>query len=73
MPGGVRAGSPLRNGALKEELSELSLSVTIGIARAHTDEADLESLIKRADQALYAGKRDGRNRVVLSEDALEEG
>ncbi|MBS9405298.1 diguanylate cyclase [Halomonas sp. TRM85114] len=32
---------------LKEELSELCLSVTIGIASAHTEEADLETLIKK--------------------------
>ena len=49
----------------KEEMKGLRLSVTIGIAGARTDEADLGSLIKRADQALYDGKRDGRNRVVI--------
>lgn len=57
---------------LKEELSKLTLSVTIGIARAHTEEDDLESLIKRADQALYVGKRDGRNQVVMCREGLEE-
>lgn len=50
---------------LTDELSELSLSVTIGIAVAHIEDADLDSLITRADEMLYAGKREGRNRVVM--------
>ncbi|MDC8802036.1 diguanylate cyclase [Halomonas pacifica] len=41
------------------------MSVTTGIAIAHDEDADLEVLISRADQALYAGKRDGRNRLVM--------
>jgi len=49
---------------LDEELSSLRLSVTIGIAVA-TPEDDLDALITRADNLLYEGKRDGRNRVVM--------
>lgn len=58
---------------LKAELSELHLSVTIGIARAHDENTDLDSLIKRADKALYDGKRNGRNRVVMCREGMEEG
>lgn len=50
---------------LKEDMSDRRLSVTIGIALAHTAETDLDSLITRADQSLYIGKRDGRNRIVM--------
>ncbi len=57
---------------LKEGMSERRLSVTIGVAVAHTETADLESLIKRADQTLYVGKRDGRNRVVMCRERMEE-
>ena len=57
---------------LKEGMSERRLSVTIGVAVAHTETADLESLIKRADQTLYVGKRDGRNRVVMCREGMEE-
>lgn len=39
---------------LKEEMGELSLSVTIGIAIAHREEVDLKALIIRADQAASA-------------------
>ncbi|MGM0834156.1 GGDEF domain-containing protein [Halomonas qaidamensis] len=50
---------------LKEGMSELCLSITIGIAVAHNEKTTLESLIKQADQMLYVGKRDGRNKVVM--------
>lgn len=48
---------------LVEDMSELRLSITIGIAVAHSKEDTLESLIKRADQMLYVGN--GRNRIVM--------
>lgn len=54
--------------ALMEDMSELRLSITIGIAVAHSKEDTLESLIKRADQMLYVGKRDGRNRIVMCQE-----
>ncbi|KFZ30311.1 signal peptide protein [Pseudidiomarina salinarum] len=50
---------------LTDELSDLNLSVTIGIAIAQAEDDDLDALITRADSMLYAGKRDGRNRVVI--------
>ncbi len=49
-----------------DDMSELRLSITIGIAVANTEDTDLDTLIRRADDMLYAGKRDGRNRVVMS-------
>ncbi|ACV25531.1 GGDEF domain-containing protein [Kangiella koreensis] len=50
---------------LDGEMSELRLSVTIGIAVADTEDDDLDVLITRADNMLYVGKREGRNRVVI--------
>lgn len=58
---------------LKEEMSKMYLSVTIGIAVAHTEAVSLEDLISQADQALYAGKRAGRNRVVMCREVMEGG
>lgn len=42
----------------------LQLSVSIGVA-VHDGHPDYQRLLRRADQALYQAKRDGRNRSVL--------
>lgn len=43
---------------------ELEVTASLGVAALEGVDDTPESLIKRADQALYAAKRDGRNRVV---------
>jgi two-component system cell cycle response regulator len=44
----------------------LNITVSIGVAAfEHTDD-DMDKLLKRADEALYRAKRDGRNRVTLA-------
>ncbi|WFF42042.1 diguanylate cyclase [Salinicola endophyticus] len=57
----------------EERMRELQASVTIGIAVAHGDDVDLQALITRADRALYVGKREGRNRVVVCDEQRDEG
>jgi diguanylate cyclase (GGDEF)-like protein/PAS domain S-box-containing protein len=39
-------------------------TVSIGVATMETGVVDLEALLARADQAMYAAKRQGRNRAV---------
>ena len=50
--------------AISQGTRSIPVTLSIGIAslRGHDDNA--ASLVKRADQALYRAKRDGRNRVV---------
>jgi two-component system cell cycle response regulator len=43
----------------------LDITVSIGMAQRLPEDTGPETLLRRADQALYRAKRDGRNRVVL--------
>jgi diguanylate cyclase (GGDEF)-like protein/PAS domain S-box-containing protein len=46
--------------------SEISLSVSIGVAMLQQPETRFEDLLATADKALYAAKEAGRNRVTVS-------
>jgi diguanylate cyclase (GGDEF)-like protein len=41
------------------------LRISIGLASWPTDAVDREELLRRADEALYAAKRAGKDRTVL--------
>jgi diguanylate cyclase (GGDEF)-like protein len=51
---------------------ELRLTATIGLAISQPSESS-ESLLRRADAALYAGKQRGRNVVVCAPDLVRTG
>jgi diguanylate cyclase (GGDEF)-like protein len=55
--------------AVRLDVDGLRLSATIGLAERRDDD-DIEQLLMRADQALYEGKRGGRNRVVGAQRSL---
>jgi len=55
--------------ATKQPLGRVSAS--IGVSTFPGDAMDLEVLILKADQALYAGKEQGRNRVVAASSQIE--
>jgi two-component system cell cycle response regulator len=44
----------------------LDITVSVGIATLRGIDDRVEDILKRADQALYRAKRDGRNRVALA-------
>jgi diguanylate cyclase (GGDEF)-like protein len=53
------ASSPIRIGE-----SDIRITVSIGITTDHDGERTLDTLISRADEALYRAKTGGRNRIV---------
>ncbi|MBI2718898.1 MAG: PleD family two-component system response regulator [Rhizobiales bacterium] len=44
----------------------LGITISVGVAALTGADDKVEDILKRADQALYQAKRDGRNRVVLT-------
>lgn len=48
------------------------ISASIGTATASADAADLEQLIKDADQAMYRAKQTGRRRVIYYDESLHQ-
>lgn len=51
------------------ENHRVDVTVSLGIAELSDQDADLESIATRADEALYEAKRLGRNRCVCSQSA----
>ena len=48
-------------------------TISIGVSSLHPDGDSAESLLKRADEALYEAKNNGRNRVVVSQTFAPKG
>jgi diguanylate cyclase len=69
--GALRAAEKLRSQVEAEDfrLSQdrtLRMTVSIGVA-IHNGHPDYQHMLRRADEALYRAKHEGRNRVTLSE------
>ena len=50
---------------IKTENGEVSVTASLGVAGQATDFADIETLLDRADTALYIAKQRGRNQVTV--------
>ena len=50
--------------AIQQGTKRIEVTISIGIATLDTADDNAATILKRADQALYRAKRDGRNRVV---------
>ena len=57
----VVADTPINDGTIS-----LIVTVTIGVSRYK--QGSIDSMIIEADEALYTGKRTGKNRVIVAED-----
>jgi PleD family two-component response regulator len=51
---------------VKVQRGSLQVTVSIGVAEPHGEDMKVEEVLKLADQALYAAKRGGRNRVEVA-------
>ncbi|KYO51434.1 diguanylate cyclase [Tistrella mobilis] len=51
---------------------EIRLTASFGLARFSAPGDDIDRVLSRADKALYAAKRSGRNRVATNDDSTEE-
>lgn len=48
-----------------DDKTTINLSVSIGVAFSNVEDISIETILNRADQALYEAKNSGRNRVKL--------
>ncbi len=55
-----------------KEFGDLKLTITVGMAQVAPEEATLAPVLARADQALYFGKRRGRNIVIVDAHCSKE-
>jgi diguanylate cyclase len=72
----MKLGENIRRAVMGKELMKRStgehlgrVTISVGVAALRRDDT-AHSLIARADAALYAGKRNGRNRVICEADPL---
>jgi GGDEF domain-containing protein len=61
--GRTQAGRVVRQLARMDDLPQLSVTVSMGVASSTREKPDLQQLIHQADRALYRAKAAGRNRV----------
>lgn len=52
---------------------KVRVTISVGVAQWHDADAGFENLLRRADAALYAAKRSGRNRVCSAQEDPEPG
>lgn len=64
-PVGERLRRRVEQGIFNTNRGPIKITISLGVTALDEKSTDLEGLIERADQALYAAKRAGRNRVCV--------
>jgi diguanylate cyclase (GGDEF)-like protein/PAS domain S-box-containing protein len=59
-----RVRAALQDAEIRHGADVIRITVSIGVAEASANDASADSIVRRADQALYEAKDAGRNRVV---------
>lgn len=54
----------------EQEEEIVPISASIGAANTHGQQIDLETLLERADKALYRAKENGKNQFVVYYEGL---
>ncbi|HYO08300.1 MAG TPA: GGDEF domain-containing protein, partial [Tepidisphaeraceae bacterium] len=67
-PGAAAAAELLRRAVERADWPRRAVTISIGVASLGPGATTAETLIARADAALYASKRGGRNRVTVAGD-----
>jgi diguanylate cyclase (GGDEF)-like protein len=71
VPAAERVRMALAGLALTHQDRAFNITASIGVAAAH-GAMELAAVLQRADEALYAAKAAGRNRVVLAPDSVSD-
>jgi len=62
----------IRQSRLRTDDVNVQFTVSLGIATVSYDDQNLDSVLQRADVALYAAKRQGKDRAVVSASGLPQ-
>jgi diguanylate cyclase (GGDEF)-like protein/PAS domain S-box-containing protein len=60
----------LEQSVVESDGQSIKLTTSVGLTMLRSEDRHLESLMKRADAALYDAKKSGRNRVIAAENDL---
>lgn len=66
------AGERFRNAIAQAKPNDLTVTASLGVSSISNNAEDFAQMVNQADQALYAAKHGGRNRVMYFDPSLEQ-